>query len=148
MIPQSVVVDASVLIAAVTARETGHLLARRFVGACTARALPIFVPVIALAEFSGGLSRTGRSAEQIKRFLAIYRSQAEFTVVPIEVELGDEAVSIATLQRIKGCDAIYLALARDLTLPLVTLDREQQDRAPADVEVRTPEQALAKWWPS
>lgn len=148
MIPKSVVVDASVLIASVTAREAGHLLARRFVGACTALGLSIFVPVIALAEFSGGLSRTGRSAEQIKAFLAIYRSQAEFTVVPIGIELGDEAVSIATVQRVKGCDAIYLALARDLTLPLVTLDREQQGRAPADVQVYTPEQALAEWWPS
>jgi predicted nucleic acid-binding protein len=40
---------------------------------------------------------------------------------------------------------VYLALARAIAVPLVTLDKEQQDRAPLDVEVLTAEQVLARW---
>ncbi|MGE5601736.1 MAG: hypothetical protein ACM30E_01720 [Nitrososphaerales archaeon] len=49
------------------------------------------------------------------------------------------------LQAVKGSDSVFLALARTLAIPLVTLDREQLERAPADVEVFTSERALAEW---
>lgn len=146
MTPHRVVLDASVMIAAVTMREIGHAPAKAFMAGCTAHSLPILVPAIALAEFSGALSRTGRSVQQTRRMLAVYRNQADFAVAPVEVALGEEAAAIALLQHIKGCDAIYLALARELASPLVTLDREQRERAPEDVEVLTPEQALAGWF--
>lgn len=148
MSPHKIILDASVMVAAVTMREIGHAPAKAFMEACTAHSLPILIPAIALAEFSGALSRTGRSVQKTRRFLAVYRSQADFAVAPVEVALGEDAAAIALLQHIKGCDAIYLAVARELGLPLVTLDREQRERAPEDVEVLTPEEALAAWFPA
>lgn len=146
MTPHRVVLDASVMVAAVTMREIGHAPAKAFMEACTAHALPILIPAIALAEFSGALSRTGRSVQQTRRILAVYRNQVDFAIAPVEIVLGEDAAAIALLQHIKGCDAIYLALAREQGLPLVTLDREQRERAPEDVEVLTPEEALAQWF--
>jgi predicted nucleic acid-binding protein len=141
-------VDTSVFIAAVTAREPDHHGARTFLEACTRSAVLVNVPVIWLAEFGGGLSRTGRKPNQARRFVTRFRDLDNLDVAPITLELGEAAAGIALMQRIRGCDSIYIALARSLTVPLVTLDREQQTRAPADVEVITPEQALAKWWAS
>jgi len=41
-------------------------------------------------------------------------------------------VDIAAEHRIRGCDAIYIALAEQLNDSLVTLDRQQLERA-ADI---------------
>jgi predicted nucleic acid-binding protein len=76
-----------------------------------------------------------------------YRA-SRLVLVPVDLLLADEAGEIAVLQGVKGADSIFLALARVLAVPLISLDREQRERAPADVEVFTPEEALAKWWPS
>jgi predicted nucleic acid-binding protein len=39
---------------------------------------------------------------------------------------------------IRGCDAIYVALAEDLGTELVTLDRQQRERGSAIVPTREP----------
>jgi predicted nucleic acid-binding protein len=147
MMPPAIVVDTSVLVATVTAREPKHRDAREFMQLCANSGGSVVVPAIALAEFGAGLSRTGRTPVQARRFMTMLRSQQGFFVVPVTVELGEVASEIAILQKTKGCDSVYLALARSMAVPLVSLDREQLDRAPADVEALTPEQAIARWWP-
>ena len=52
------------------------------------------------------------------------------------------AIVVASSKRIRGCDAIYVALAQHLGIPLISLDREQRERAPEDVAVLTPAAAL------
>lgn len=68
------------------------------------------------------------------------------TIIPVDVRLAEESGEIAILNGTKGSDSVFLALARVWSIPLITLDREQLERAPADVEAFTPEEALAKWW--
>jgi predicted nucleic acid-binding protein len=43
--------------------------------------------------------------------------------------------------RLRGADAVYVALARRLGMPLVTWDAEQRERAKPVVRVVTPEEA-------
>jgi predicted nucleic acid-binding protein len=148
MIPTELIVDASVLVAAAIAGEPKHPEALTFLHACVQENVRRLVPAIIAAEVRGPIARrTGRPA-LAGQFFATLRAHPDFVVISIDAVLGDEAGEVASLQGIKGCDAVYIALSRSHGIPLITLDNSQQDRAPADVEVFTPEQALAKWWPS
>jgi predicted nucleic acid-binding protein len=148
MIPTELIVDASVLVAAALADEPGHKEALAFLRASVAENIRRLVPAIMAAEVKGAIARrTGRAA-LAAQFFATLRARPDLVVVSVDAALGDEAGEVAALQGIKGCDAVYIALSRVLGIPLVTLDKVQKDRAPADVEVFTPEEALAKWWPA
>ena len=48
------------------------------------------------------------------------------------------AAEVAADLRLRGADAVYVAAARLLRVPLVTWDREQQQRAGAVVVVQMP----------
>ncbi len=45
--------------------------------------------------------------------------------------------------KIRGCDAVYVALAECHLTTLITLDRQQMERAPAHVSARTLAKELA-----
>jgi hypothetical protein len=66
-----------------------------------------------------------------------------FTFVPVDEALGGMAAELAATHQIRGCDAVYVALAQQLAAPLVTLDGEQRQRALAVVVMQTPTVALA-----
>ncbi len=144
---ERLIVDASVFIAAFRPREGQHRTARELLDTCIKVRTEFNEPAHLLPEVLGALARTGSPtiAEQVVRN---YREQAELTLLPIDLQLAQMAGDIAVQQKIKGCDAIYIALAALLSIPLVTLAKEQRERAPDDVEVLTPELALAKEWPS
>ena len=59
-------------------------------------------------------------------------------LVPVTLALAEQAAVIAGDFRIRGCDAIYVALASQLEDCLVTLDQQQLERAAAIVDIRKP----------
>jgi predicted nucleic acid-binding protein len=61
---------------------------------------------------------------------------------PVDLDLGQESAQLAIDLRLRGADAVYVALARRLGMPLVTWDGEQRERARSAVRVATPEEAL------
>lgn len=107
----------------------------------------IAVPAILIPELMSALQRNKYPLPRIRQLVLAYRNP-RLMIFPVDLQLADEAGEIAMLQGIKGSDSIFLALARVLTIPLISLDREQQERTPADVEVFTPGQALDEWWQS
>ena len=68
---------------------------------------------------------------------------SHFEFVPVSVDLGRLAAALASDYRIRGCDAIYVALARERGARLITLDRQQRDRVPPDVIARSPAEELS-----
>jgi predicted nucleic acid-binding protein len=56
-----------------------------------------------------------------------------------ERSLGDRAVALAASCRLRGADAVFVALAETLDQPLITLDREILERASRLVEAETPD---------
>ncbi len=139
-----VTIDTSVFAAAALHHETDHLAADRLMGTLAREETGIAVPSILIPELMSALQRNKYPLPRIRQLLLAYRNP-RLMVVAVDLRLADQAGEIAMLQGTKGSDSIFLALARSLTVPLITLDREQHDRAPADIEVFTPEQALADW---
>jgi predicted nucleic acid-binding protein len=50
-----------------------------------------------------------------------------------------EAPRIAANLGLRGADAIYVAVAEQLRLPLITWDNEQEEKAKTSVDVRAPQ---------
>jgi predicted nucleic acid-binding protein len=57
---------------------------------------------------------------------------------PVTFGLAERAAEIAAEYKIRGCDAIYVALAEQLGEELVTLDNEQLTRSTAVISARRP----------
>ncbi|MSQ13676.1 MAG: hypothetical protein EXR47_06065 [Dehalococcoidia bacterium] len=66
-------------------------------------------------------------------------------LVAVERDLGQEAANVASTLRLRGADAVYVALARRLGMPLVTWDREQRGRVAPTICTMTPAEALRAW---
>ncbi len=59
-------------------------------------------------------------------------------LVTLHRQLGISAAQLAADLHLRGADAVYVAIAEALSLPLVTWDREQLTRAAGRIAVRTP----------
>lgn len=94
-------------------------------------------PSLLLAEVSGSVARQTGVPALGARALAAILSLPSTRIVTMDSELIDLAARVASYHRLRGADAIYIALARQLDMPLVTWDREQLERA-AGIRTRTP----------
>lgn len=141
----SCVLDASVLVAATRPNEPYHNNAQSSLQRLMAERVTMFVPTIALVELALAFSRGGADASLAEQVVEAYRQHPDLELVPVDEALAGVAATIAARQRIRGCDAVYVALAQEQRAVLVTLDNEQRQRAPATVSAWTPEELLANW---
>jgi predicted nucleic acid-binding protein len=58
--------------------------------------------------------------------------------VPLDGALADRAAHLAATARLRGADAVYAAVAQQYATTLVTLDRQQLDRLPANIRTLCP----------
>lgn len=134
------VLDASVLVARLRVAEPGYpesALALRRMVAGGAR---LIVPGLALAEVAAALARGVDDTRLARRAIDDIERLPGLRIVAVDMRLGRIAAAVAMRQRLRGCDAVYVALARVAQAVLVTLDRDQIERSPAGVVVRTPAQ--------
>lgn len=141
-LPERLVLDASVLVAAMRPGEMRHLPARSMLEALGQMRWSLYVPVIGLAEVAAAISRATGSTARADREVALVRQLPGLSLVAVDMALGERAASVASSYRIRGCDAVYVALAQILDAGLVTLDREQQERSPFGLSAFGPEEIL------
>jgi predicted nucleic acid-binding protein len=132
------VVDASVCVALFNADEPGHPASRRWLAERQGEAEPIVSPVILVAEVAAALGRGLGDADLARQAVRLLRGRHLLELFPVTETLAARAAEIAAEQKIRGCDAIYVALARQLEMELVTQDRQQLERGAAVVATRTP----------
>ena len=65
-------------------------------------------------------------------------------LIAVDLLLAQQAAEIAAQYRLRGSDAVYAAVAVRFGSTLVTLDREQRERAQAVIPTRFPTEALAE----
>jgi len=133
-----VVVDASVWVGVFLPLDAHHRAARRWLEEQVAAGEAIVAPVILLSEIGGAISRQTRSLATATAALRFVEKVPGLRLVPVDHRLGRVAADLAATLRLRGADAVYVAVAGHLKIPLVTLDEEQRERAKALVEVRTP----------
>jgi predicted nucleic acid-binding protein len=96
-------------------------------------------PILVLPEVTGSVARrTGRpdlGRYAIHQLLRI----PTLRLLPIDRELGLTAARHAADLQIRGADATYIVLARNLNASLVTWDNDMLARASKVIKVYTPE---------
>jgi predicted nucleic acid-binding protein len=132
------VVDASVCVALFHSDDPGHPASRRWLAERRDEDEPIVSPVILLAEVAAALGRGLGDADLARRAVLLLRGRHLLELFPVTEALAALAAQIAAEQKIRGCDAIYVALASQLEMELVTQDGQQLERGAAVVATRTP----------
>jgi predicted nucleic acid-binding protein len=56
--------------------------------------------------------------------------------------LADLASKLAAEYKLRGCDAIYVAVASSFNAKLISLDEQQRERATECIETETPQEEL------
>jgi len=132
------VIDASVAVALINAQEQEHASSWAWFEQTRQAGEAIVAPVILLSEVAAALSR-GVGDPALARLAASQLARPELVeLIPVTLAVAERAVTIAADYRIRGCDAVYVALADLSSDSLITLDRQQLERGAAVATVRKP----------
>jgi predicted nucleic acid-binding protein len=133
------IVDASVWVAMFRENDVHHGASDAFLDLAVANQRDLNIPNLALAEIAGVFARqTGKArlaARTVRAVLALPRVQRH----GLNDALGDRAAALAANCRLRGADAVYVALAEALDQPLITLDGEILERSSRVIEVEAPD---------
>lgn len=139
------VIDASVHVADARPQEPSHAEARTLLARLAAERHAVYLPEITLAEVAAAISRGTGQPAVAEHLVAVLRQVPHFHYIPVDATLGDLPATISARYQVRGCDAVYVALAQQRRATLITLDRQQQERVPPDVIARAPAEELATW---
>ncbi len=142
--PATYTVDASVFINAFNPYEKGHAESRQFLEHLQKMAIPIIVPYILLPEVAAAISRGSGNETLAREFASGLEHLPHLMLVPLDAILARQAMDIAAAHRLRGSDAIYVAIALRFGSALVTLDHEQHDRAAGALTAYFPPEALVE----
>jgi predicted nucleic acid-binding protein len=137
-------IDASVFVRAIMPAEPDSALCERLLNKLGAGERPVVLPTLVKPEVAGAVRRASGNAELATAITNRLDSLPGVIFVPLDAALTMEAAQIAIKARLRGSDAVYAATARRFDAILVTLNKEQRDRMPADITVCSPAEALEK----
>ena len=136
-------IDASVFVAACRPSESGSAGCRELLRLVRQASVPLIEPVILPVETAAALARAGEAPAWATGFAESIIALPYLTVVVLDERFARRAIGTATQYRLRGADALYVAVAAQYGAHLVTLDDEQLRRAPAAVHACKPETAAA-----
>ena len=132
------IVYASVWVAIFRESDVHHGDSVSFLAAAVTKQQDFHLPNLALVEIAGVFARqTGKArlaTRTVRAVLALPRVRRH----ALNDALADRAAALAARCRLRGADAIYVALAEELDQPLVTLDQEILDRSSGVIGTTTP----------
>lgn len=134
----AVVVDASVWVSRLLPADVHHTASRAWLERQVLTGVPLVSPVIVLSEISGAIARRIRKPRIARNALANILRIPTLRLIDIQQSLAQSAAELAADYYLRGADAVYVALALALHLPLVTLDLEQRERVSAVVTTFAP----------
>ena len=136
----SIVLDASVWVSASIPDDVHHQPTRAWLAG-----LPVTETLVSsalgLVETAGAVSRRTGSATLARQIVAAIEQLPNVIIVIPDAELWTRSVQNAAGRGLRGADAMYVALAEALGLPLATWDADQRIRAEPRVRVITPTRA-------
>lgn len=134
------VVDASVWVARYLPSDENHDSSSQWLHKVFESGRQIVGPTLLLPELAGPISRSAGERVAVRALSEVSRMPT-VRLVALAQTGAVLAARLAALLRLRGADAVYVALATELAMTLVTWDREQLERAANAARVRTPSTA-------
>ena len=131
-------VDASVFVNAFSPTEAGSDKSFEFITQLRNAGIPLVQPTLFLPEVVASIARRKNDTELALELARDLEEFSNLTLVSLDETIAKLAVEIAAKHRLRGSDAVYAAVALRFGTQLVTLDREQLERLPKVLPVRTP----------
>ncbi len=132
------VVDASVFVSASQPLEQFNTDCSVLLKRIAIEAWTIYVPAIMFAEVSASIARNTGNEHLAQRLTTLLYRLPHLQVIAVDETFALTAANLAAEQRIRGCDAMYVTAAQMMRARLITLDKEQLQRSPTQVIVKTP----------
>ena len=135
-------VDASVFVNAFNPHEPGHAASLEVLSAIQQDSDPVVVPTLLLPEIAAAVARASDDGAGALQYADATAALPQLTLVSLTPALARQAADLAATHRLRGADAVYVAVARRYGTTLVSRDEAQRSRGSAVVTCQTPEAAL------
>jgi predicted nucleic acid-binding protein len=97
------------------------------------------VPTFLLVEVAASISRRTGQSLQARETIRNLRAISSIHIVPLTPRLINKTIDIAADLQLRAGDAIYVAVAHQQNIPLVSWDKEQVGRAKSLITTYTPD---------
>jgi len=137
------VIDASVYVSLINAHDKEHASSWAWFEQAQSAQESLVAPSILLAEASAATSRGVGDPTLAHRVVRELRGSGLIELIPVTLSTAERAATLAADHRIRGCDAVYVAMAHERGEVLITLDHQQRNRAPSHIVAHTPAEEVA-----
>ncbi len=117
-------VDANLFVARFREADAGHQDAVTFFGACEERRVQLVAPIILVCEVAGALARIRGEPRFGELAATRLLAQPRLRFRQIDSAYAERAARLAARRKLRGIDALYLALAQETKSTLITADEE------------------------
>jgi predicted nucleic acid-binding protein len=138
----SYTIDASVFVAAARPAEAGHAASLELLEQVAHQGIPTTCPTLLLVECAAAIARATDDQALAEQSLDLIEVFPGLSLVPLSRDLMHRAAEIAIQHRLRGADAVYVAVAERVGDTLVSWDREMLERGRAVIPTATPDDIL------
>lgn len=131
-------VDANVFVSAALRSEPHHPLSQRFLDAARDVSAEFRCPTLLPVEVAASVARVTDDDRLAMRTLRAIERRPGMQLVALSYARAAEAAKLAISRRLRGADAVYLAVAMDCDATLITWDAELLQRGSVTSSVITP----------
>jgi predicted nucleic acid-binding protein len=139
-----ITLDASVIVRSFDPADPHQPVCQSLLDTLEQRAIAVILPRLVLAELAGAVRRLLRDPIRARLAVSAWSALPHVQIVPLDDLLLDTAAELAGDYALRGADAVYVAVAQRHACTLVSLDREQRERAAPVVTTTTPAEMLTK----
>jgi len=133
-------IDASVFVSAARPSEKLYPMSYRFLQ--KVKGLKVFCPTLILAECGAAIARPTGDSALSKKLVSLVEHFPGMNHVPLDQRLASRAAEMAIEYRLRGADAVYVAVAEVFDAALISWDEEMLQRSPEFVPTMSPEEWL------
>jgi len=136
-------VDANVFVSASSLGDVFHTDSDDFLGRVQRSGRPLYCPSLLLPETASGIIRPTGNTIAAQVAVRSVETFPGMMLVTLTEQRAEQAAQIAISCRLRGADAIYVAVAQEFGTTLITWDAEMLTRGAQAVTVMTPSDWLA-----
>ncbi len=134
-----VVVDASVWVSWLRPQDVNHNNSFSWIKSYRNTTGLMVAPLLLLVEVTSAVARQTKDASLTKEIITNLIEVSTMRLMPMDFALIRTAINVANDLQLRAGDATYVAVAYQLSIPLISWDKEQLRKASKIVQTYTPD---------